>query len=234
MSGQSWIAVCVSERSFQPTPVRGGARSVGCWCALWTRGGNVSPAAQPTLQALPTRQKAFLTCWFVSVCFFFLISATGLNQYRKFSVDSALLSSRNPTCFFIWGFVVFCSVVWSTVCTPAGSDSPAREREWAEENLVRLEFSCIFCFPPVHIEGQAAVEGFSPAPISKLQYPTVLGLGLTSQCRAKLLFTPKQSFEQLMSHSCSAFLKVLVISPVTRIFWSTLNFWCWKIDFPVI
>lgn len=68
------------------------------------------------------------------------------------------------------------------------------------------------------MESQAAVKGFSPAPISKLQYPTVLGLEITSQSRAKLLFTPEQSFEQLMSHSCSAFLKVLVISPVTRIF----------------
>lgn len=81
-------------------------------------------SARPTLQASPTRQKAFLPKAVYSACFFF-ISATGLNQYRKLSMDSALLGGRNPICFLIWGFVVFCSVVWSTVCTPAGSDSPA-------------------------------------------------------------------------------------------------------------
>lgn len=146
---------------------------------------------------------------------FSFISATGLSQYGKLSMDSALLGSGNPTCFLIWGFAVFCSVVWSTVHTPA--QSCLGERVNCRE-LGETEFSHIFSLPCVQVEGQAAVEGFSPAPISELQYPTVLGLGLTSQSQAKLLFTPKQSFEQLMSHSCSAFLNILVISPVTRIF----------------
>lgn len=169
-------------------------------------------------------------------CFFPLfsfISATGLSQYRKLSMDSALLDSRNLTRFLIWGFAVFCSGLEHSAYPCREWQSCLGERVGHRE-LGETEFSHIFYLPCVQVEGQAAVEGFSPAPISELQYPTVLGLGLTSQSQAKLLFTPKQSFEQLMSHSCSAFLNVLVISPVTRIFWSTLNFWCGKIVFPVM
>lgn len=118
-------------------------------------------------------------------CFFPLfsfISATGLSQYRKLSMDSALLDSRNLTRFLIWGFAVFCSGLEHSAYPCREWQSCLGERVGHRE-LGKTEFSHIFYLPCVQVEGQAAVEGFSPAPISELQYPTVLGLGLTSQSK---------------------------------------------------
>lgn len=231
MSGRSWIAVCVSKRSFQPTPVWEGARSVGCWCALWTRGGNVSLADRLYLHGQRCRhpqqdRKHSSQRLFIPLRFFF-ISATGLNQYRKLSMDAALLGGRNPTCFLVLGFVVFCSVVWSTVCTPAGSDSPALSERVSCRELGETWVFPYFLFSSC-TGGRPGICGrFFPCSHIKTAISYWAGAGTHLPVPGKAAVHTKAELEQLMSHSCSAFLKVLVISPVTKIFWSTLNFWCW-------
>lgn len=76
---------------------------------------------------------------------------------------------------------------------------PCRESQSCLSEIVscresgETEFSSIFYLPYVQVEGQAAVEGFSPAPISKLQYPTVLGLSKAAVHTKAELWTPDVS-----------------------------------------